>query len=85
MNDRKFYMLESVFGDDLKKINRIIKVKMHFTLYNIDIVFEEVESQELIEFGLDDVQNKLILLSKPRYMKINEKNEERIFKIFDLF
>ena len=71
VNDGRFYMLQETIGDDFKKMNRVIMIKLYFTEFHHECVYQEKESQELIEFGLDDFQNKLLLLSKPIRKKTN--------------
>ena len=86
VNDSKFYMMQEVSDEksNFKVVNRIIKIKIYYAEYHYEVVYQEEAAHELIEFGLDDFQGKLILLSKPSRKKNNDKSEQRFFKIFDL-
>jgi len=75
VNDSKFYMLQQTINENFKMINRIIKIKIYYAEYHYEVVYQEEATHELIEFGLDDFQGKLVLLSKPCRKKNNDKSE----------
>ena len=64
-NDEIFYMLQEFTDKDSIARKQIIKFKISFTEYRSEIVYQDDPSQFLIDFKLDDSQDKLILLSKP--------------------